>query len=1688
MNKFESLGANLTALELAFRLAREGRKASTSEREILDGYVGFGGLSEILFDPFDDTQWSSANQRLRPQVRDFHELLEREEPGRKREYLQSARNSVLTGFYTPLPIIEAFSEALTQAGISLHSILDPSAGSGRFVEVLRSAQTPTDVLMYEKDLLTGLVLSAKSTDQVRVEGFENTAGQHANRFDLVTSNIPFGSIPVFDPYFARKGAVESQSTALIHNYFFLKSIELARPGGLVALITTDAFANTGGNRIFRENLLQKASLVSAVRLPHTLFQESGTEVGSDFILVQKRNKPTKNLSPKEKLFLQTTTDGGGVLSNEYFDTYPERIIHTDKAVSTNRYGKPALIYSYSGGTQKVGEELTNIFQQDFNHAFSHSLFATKATQQRRGKEVSKGQLSLFSQPDIQPNVLEPSMYTGVLFNHLTDGSIIIQDGKVGRLATDERGKAVIEPLRLNSRQNDLWQSLAEVRESYFQLLHQERDRQEEAPEWREKLNRTYDGFWDRFGGLKDKANLDTILLDPAGRQLLSLEVFNEQNKAYEKSDIFNGPVHLAKAKVEVFNPVEALAASLNRFGGVDLEYMTELSGQSQEELVQQLDNEIFYHPVEEQFLTRDVIGSGNIQQKLDEIRASEVMGDSKRNLVDKTVQFLESVKPESIPFELIDFNLGERWLDPELYSRFATDFFSAEINVSYSPSLDDFGVRGLDNYYNPKITEEFAVRASHRTYTGLDLLRYALLDTVPNITKTIQDSEGRETKVRDSERIRLASQKIDTIRNGFTDWMRELPDTDKTVIEDTYNRLYNSEVKQKYDGSHMKFPGLQLQNLGINELYGSQKDTAWMLIQNAGGIVDHEVGTGKTLTMIVTAYEMKRLGLVAKPMIVGMKANVGAIADTFRMAYPDARILAPTENDFSKQKREKLFDAIANTAWDCIILTHDQFAKIPQSLQVQKRMIGTEVENLEKDLNELKRGGLQVGTSLLKGLEKRKASLTSNLSNITHQLSERKDDTLDFEKMGIDYLQVDESHKFKNLLFTTRHDRVAGLGNQLGSQRALNMLFAVRTIQEKRGGDSGVAFYSGTPISNSLTELYLLFKYLRPNELARQRMENFDSWLSVYAKKTTDYEYSVTNQLIEKSRFRHFIKVPELAACYSQITDFRTAEMVGVDRPAVVHQLITSTPTEQQAEFTQKLIAFAGNGDGTLLGRSPLSESEERAKMLIATNYSKKSALDMRLIDPTAGDHPNNKVSQAAAIIHRHYMDSFPYKGTQLVFCDLGTPSGSSTFNVYDALKTKLTREYGIPALEVRFIHDAKNDRQRQQLIRDTNEGKIRVLMGSTEKLGTGVNAQKHIVAMHHLDVPWKPSDFEQRVGRGVRAGNITAKRHFGNKVQNYVYAVERTLDNFMFNLLQNKALFISQIKDQNISVRRIDEGGADETNGMNYAEYVALLSGNKDLLEKARLEKQIASLESERTIFNKDLASQRNSFTQLQKSLDRTTDVLHRIEADKKILADRGKTTVPLVPEKDIEALGMRMLDAQMRGKMGVNMLASFDGFDLSVDTYRFDGKTYHKWDVRSPNGIVYRHNNGYLNTEKIKTAGEYINKATAPELIEKLVKQQEEKKSELEKDIRIATQAQGKSWPKEGKLRELKTSLQDIEKSITDSLKQTNEPNNHKVNTDKNQGYSEDQHYPKESREQELENSIQPAGSGTSRYRMRL
>ena len=655
--------------------------------------------------------------------------------------------------------------------------------------------------------------------------------------------------------------------------------------------------------------------------------------------------------------------------------------------------------------------------------------------------------------------------------------------------------------------------------------------------------------------------------------------------------------------------MEALGASLNKYGTVELDYMSSLLPDMEEsDIISSLEGRIYFNPEENAYEVADKFISGNVIEKAERIE-SWLLDHPDHEEAKQSLAALHAATPTPIPFADLDFNLGERWIPAKVYGRFASEFFETDINVSYHSNMDEYSI--VCDRKNANIWHKYAVQGEFRRYDGINLLKHALHNTIPDINKSkeVTDKVTGETKtikVRDGHAIQVANAKIEEIRQGFVDWLGRTPDTFKQQLSDRYNRLFNCFVRPNFDGTHQTFPDLDLRRLGIADLYKSQKDAVWMLKTNGGGICDHEVGAGKTLIMCTAAYEMKRLGLANKPMIIGLKANVFDIADTFRKAYPNARILYPGKNDFSKQNRQRIFNDIKNNDWDCIIITHEQFGMIPQALEIQEAILQKEMDSVEENLEVLRMQGAEISRGMLKGLEKRKQTLDAKLQNIQDSIAERKDDAVDFKMMGIDHLFVDESHQFKNLMFNTRHDRVSGLGNPDGSQRALNMLFAIRTIQERSGKDLGATFLSGTTISNSLTELYLLFKYLRPQALEKQGINSFDAWAAVFAKKSTDYEFSITNEIIQKERFRTFIKVPELAAFYAEICDFRTAKDIGIDRPEKNEILHNIPPTPEQEEFIGKLMEFAKTGNATLLGRAPLSESEEKAKMLIATDYARK--------------------------------------------------------------------------------------------------------------------------------------------------------------------------------------------------------------------------------------------------------------------------------------------------------------------------------------------------------------------------------------------------------------------------------------------------------------------------------------------------
>ena len=1291
---------------------------------------------------------------------------------------------------------------------------------------------------------------------------------------------------------------------------------------------------------------------------------------------------------------------------------------------------------------------------------------------------------------------EPVPYTrDTIPDHYRDGTLVHdENNRIGYLRDLKGFQPMFHPLELTNTQQSKASLYIEIRDTYHHLYNNEATRLEANPALREMLNRLYDDFTRRFGNINEAKNLSLIKMDAGGTEILSLERYID-GKAV-KADIFQQPVAFNPNEIKhAENAREALVASLNKYADVNLEYMKGLTGNTENELLDELKGQVYFNPMIGNYQIKDKFVSGNVISKAEYVEAY-LEKHPDHETTKESLKALRDATPIPVLFEDLDFNLGERWIPTGIYSKFASYLFDTDVAIRYTQSRDEFSIKAEST--NLKINDQYAIKSQSRTFDGIALMKHAMHNTSPNITKTITrkiDGEWKEVKVRDTETIQLANSKIDEIRNSFNEWLDEQSKEFKDRLADRYNRTFNCFVRPNYDGSHQTFPGLDLKGLGITDLYKSQKDAIWMDILNGGGIIDHEVGGGKTLIMCVGTYEKKRLGLVNKPLVTGLKANVHEIAQTFCTAYPNAKVLYPGKEDFTPAKRNRIFNEMKNNSWDAIILSHEQFGMIPQSPEIQQQILQAELDSVEENLEVMRSQGKDITRGMEKGLVKRKENLSAKLEKIAYQIKNRKDDTVDFKLMGIDHLYVDESHRFKNLTFTTRHDRVAGLGNSEGSQRALNLLFAIRTIQERTGKDLGSTFLSGTIISNSLTELYLVFKYLRPKELERQDISTFDAWAAIYAKKDIDYEFSVTNEIVQKERFRYFIKVPELAAFYAEITDYRSAEDIGIDRPVKNEILHNIPPTPDQQDFIQKLVLFAKTGDITKLdlGRGELTEREQKAKMLICTNYARKMSLDMRLVDPVKyGDHIDNKASHVAKNTYDYYKKYNEHKGTQFIFTDLGTYK-SGEWNPCSEIKRKLVDDYGIPANEIRFIQEAKTDKARKAIIKDMNDGKIRILFGSSETLGTGVNAQERCVAIHHLDSPWKPSELEQRDGRGIRKGNRVAKLYANNTVDVILYAVEKSLDAYKFGLLHNKQLFIRQLKNNSLGSRTIDEGSMDEQSGMNFSEYVAILSGNTELLEKARLEKKIASLESERQAFMRGKLYSRDSLESIMKKVESNNGYINRITRDIEALESRMK----FAPD------GTRLNPVQLDGLQGSNpkevglklneiadkarTLGAYDkigtlyGFTLLVksETSNKDGfdVIQNRFFVKGDGEILYNYNHGYMATDPKTAAQNFLNALdTMPKLLEKYQKDN----SALQKDIPVLKEVVESIWRKEPELkslkdelikldREIQLSLTPIEESVTEKEEQTE----NKKNIEK-QGISMSNDESPEKRELPLPNTL--------------
>ena len=1246
------------------------------------------------------------------------------------------------------------------------------------------------------------------------------------------------------------------------------------------------------------------------------------------------------------------------------------------------------------------------------------------------------------------------------FHH--NGSMVVQDGMVGFLSEVRKNGATFNPLELKPEQAKRAMLYVTLSETYQQLYNYEAETHEPSEHLREHLNQYYDEFVEKYGNLNEKKNVKFILMDANGRDALALE--RGENGRFVKADIFDHPVSFAVDEVtSVDTPLEALTASLNKYGVVNLEYMSSLVDMDEDSLVDNLEGHIYYNPLVSSYEVKDRFIAGNVVAKADNVRAW--INHEEERIKDfpgydgvepfiamskDSLKALEDARPRRIEFDELDFNFGERWIPTGIYSAYMSYLYHTDVKIAYSASMDEYSAEASRK--NVTIWEEFCVRGHYRTYDGMNLLKHALHNTVPDIKKSIgKDENGNDIKVPDSEAIQLANTKIEEIRNGFSEWLEAQSPEFKERLVDLYNDKFNCFVRPRYDGSHQTFPDLNMKLLGdrygISSIYQSQKDCIWMLKQNGGGVCDFEVGCGKTLIMCIAAHEMKRLGLAHKPMIIGLKANVAEIAMTYQTAYPNARILFADEKSFKADNRVNFFNRIKNNDYDCVIMSHDQFGKIPQSPEMQQQILQAELDTVEENLEVLKQQGHDVSRGMLKGLIKRKENLTAKIATIQYQMEQNKDAVVDFKQMGIDHIFVDESHQFKNLMFNTRHDRVAGLGNSEGSQRALNLLYAIRTIQERTGKDLGATFLSGTTISNSLTELYLLFKYLRPKELERQDIRCIDAWLAIFAKKTTDFEFNVTNRIVAKERFRYFIKVPELAAFYNEITDYRTAEDVGVDRPAKNEILHNIPPTPQQEAFIEKLMKFAESGDATILGRAPLSETEEKAKMLIATDYARKMALDMRLISAAYEDNPDNKASHCARMIAEYYRKYDEQRGTQFVFSDLSTYKPGE-WNIYSEIKRKLIEDYGIPAHEIRFIQECKTERSRKAVIEAMNSGDVRVLFGSTSMLGTGVNAQRRAVAVHELECPWRPSDLEQREGRAIRAGNEIAKLYADNKVDVIIYAVEKSLDSYKFNLLHCKATFISQLKRGALGARTIDEGAMDEQNGMNFSEYMAILSGNTDLLEKAKLEKRIASLESERKSFGKGRADSESKLQMITHDIANNEAIIAQMKADYaryEAVVQRDKDGNPinnltidscrLTDEKNM-GIHLQGLAINTNTNRRYQRIGEIYGFPISIisEPTVVDGHESVQNRFVVEGNLKYKYNNGIIAMSDTHAA--CMNFVNALEKIPGIIAQYEERTARLKADVPQLEAIIAKTWGKEDELKQLKSELAALDRKITAEL----------------------------------------------------
>lgn len=1458
MSPSQRLTANVEALEVLRNLMREGREATPEEREILGRYRGWGGVDIIDKAYSTDSlryagRYSTESRDRAATLKRLADVIDELDPDEKRGVLSAIRHAALTSFYTPTAIARVMNRFMELAGFKGGSMLDPSMGNGIFEGTMsKGVQQRTMIHGIELDWLTGQLARHLYPDaNVLVTGYED-AGTADNAYDIVISNIPFGQFGVTDKSWKHDSSpVRKAAQNRIHNYFAVKMLDNTRPGGLCVVMTSNAILDTKGNQIIREHLADNAEILGIVRLPDNTFKGAGTSVVTDVIFMRKYKDDADRAATRGDDAYVTATEQPFLSSGEMKLTNP-----TDGKtyqVTVNGYflkNKGMMIGDAKAGGQYRGDEfgLTSTMSTDELASAMSKLIDKKIVGDRKGKLFDTHKTAR----EVHQAVSEAYKGDGT---YISSGNIVEQDGMIG-IVTSTKGRygevssTFTEMPSLKGKANRI-RAMIPIRKAMKQVIDMQIQGESEKrlAEARAELQKAYDDFVKKFGRLNDKEN-DFLTEDIDGFQLRALERY--KGKKFDGlSDIFTkNTIKPALDLTTARTPHDAISLSLAEYGEINPAYMEDILGSS---WVEQCGGTLFKTPfTDDAYETADAYLSGDVKTKLEQAREAAKQDPTYQ----RNVEALEAVQPKDIPFTDINIRMGARWIPAEIYTDFMNEMFGirrqswrareSKSGVSYLPEADQFIV----NVDKKELGGEADAWRTSRLSPS-EIFAAALEDKTRRVYDTIE-VDGVERKVINKEETELANNKIQDLRTMFEDWLSQNPEREEMLMR-LYNDKFNRTVLRKFDGSHLNVAGL----MG-KELRPHQKDAVWMLINNRGGIVDHIVGAGKTLVMQSAIMEMRRMGIAKKPMIIALKATVGQIAKEFREAFPAARILAPTERDFEAKNRKKLLAQIAVNDYDCVILSHDNYNQLPHTEEVERAVIDEQMSQLDAAIEYLYGTGdkSQLTKKQIKGLEKRKANLEAKLKSL---LDRKIDREFTFEGLGVDYLFVDECQHYKSLPYVSTYDRVAGLGDKKGSQRAVALLNGVRYLQKLHQGDRGTVFLSGTTISNSLSEIYHLLNYLRPSELQRMGLTTFDAWAGNFAVHTAELEYGVTNELKEKDRFRSLTNIPELSKMYAEIADVRNDLNLKLPKPKMRSHVVTVPQSDIMQEINREIVNMVKNKDGSYFG---IDSKDTTPWGLLASTLSAKAAINPRLIDDTLDDE-GGKIPAVCENVKKIYDQFKEQKGTQLIFCDTGVPGKGKKYDAYSDIINRLVNDYGIPRKEIADIHEAGTDEKRKELFAKVNDGSVRILIGGTKNMGTGVNVQKRIVAMHHVDVPWTPADREQREGRGVRQGNEIARDFNDENVDVYFYATEGSLDMYKYQLQETKGKLFAQFKSGTIGERTFDEGDAE--GDFDPAEVVAMLSGNPVIFEKSKQDKKVEKLRRAKRAYESDWQRRRSRYEELQ-------------------------------------------------------------------------------------------------------------------------------------------------------------------------------------------------------------------------------